>query len=112
MLRNASFPILTGAGAEGAEILFLSRRPGAFDGDSIMLGRPTPQEDLRHIQVDANVSIWWPALSPDGFSIAYEDNGFIYWADRQGLSSPDEPRKLIRGSTAEWLDNDTLIIAP
>jgi Tol biopolymer transport system component len=110
LLRNASFPMLNPSGGpEGVAIAFVSPMPNDFQGRSIMTGRPIPESDIRRTLVEANISIWWPTFSPDGRRIAYQDGGSIYVVNVApwGLSS-----KVAEGSTAEWLDNDTLIVAP
>ena len=109
VLRNASFPMLNPAGGpEGVAIGFVSPRPDSFAGRSIMTGRPIPDSDIRRTLVEAKSSIWWPTFSPDGRRIAYQDGGSIYVVNvGTGNSS-----KLANGHTAEWLDNDTLIVAP
>jgi hypothetical protein len=74
-----------------------------------MTGRPIPASDIRRTLVEAKSSIWWPTLSPDGTRIAYQDGGSIYVVS---ISDPDIKLKVAEGNTAEWLDNDTLIVAP
>jgi hypothetical protein len=71
-----------------------------------------PDSDLHQTLVEANESIWWPTLSPDGEGIAYQDGGSIYVVlfGEAGLSP--EFSKVTDGEIAEWLDNDTLIVVP
>jgi Tol biopolymer transport system component len=110
VLRNASFPMLNPAGGpEGVAIAFVSPRPDSFAGRSIMTGRPDPDSDIRRTLVEAKSSIWWPTFSPDGRRIAYQDGGSIYVVNVApwGMTS-----KVADGDTAEWLDNDTLIVTP
>jgi tricorn protease-like protein len=47
-------------------------------------------------------------MSPDGRRIAYQDGEAIYVLD----ISTREVSEVGIGSTAEWLDNDTLIVVP
>jgi hypothetical protein len=47
-------------------------------------------------------------MSPDGSRIAYQDGGSIYVLDVGTRQSS----KVAEGNTAEWLDEDTLIVAP
>lgn len=110
VLRNAAFPIANGHGPEGQRIQFVEPRSNELAGQSLMTGRPTPGQDLRSTLAEANVSIWWPARSPDGGKIAYQDGGSIYVVDL--LSLTYESSKVDEGNTAEWLDDDTLIVAP
>jgi dipeptidyl aminopeptidase/acylaminoacyl peptidase len=112
LLRNAAFPMLhRSCCPEGEEIAFVQPLPNDFSGQSIMTGRPVPGSDLRSTLVDANSSIWWPTRSPDGMRIAYQDGGSIYVVDI-GPVVRGEPSKVADGNTAEWLDNDTLIVTP
>jgi Tol biopolymer transport system component len=113
VLRNAAFPVLNPSGGpEGVEIAFVSPMPNAFAGRGIMTGRPIPDSDIRRTLVEAKSSIWWPAFSPDGRRIAYQDGGSIYVVGVRDLWSVDIAKKVASGDTAEWLDNDTLIVAP
>jgi dipeptidyl aminopeptidase/acylaminoacyl peptidase len=114
VLRNAAFPMLRAEGPEGSQIAFLLPQADDFAGRSIMSGRPIPGSDIRSTLVEANFSIWWPTLSPDGRWIAYEDGGHIYVVDIANLDAGPrgELSKVAEGNTAEWLDNDTLIVSP
>jgi Tol biopolymer transport system component len=110
LLRNASFPILNPSGGpEGVAIAFVSPMPNDLAGRSIMTGRPIPESDIRRTLVEAKSSIWWPTMSPDGRKIAYQDGGSIYVVN---VSAWDVSSKVAEGDAAEWLDNDTLIVAP
>jgi hypothetical protein len=108
VLRNAAFPMLRAEGPEGLRIQFVLPRPNDFSGLSIMTGRPVPGSDIRQTLADAPSSIWWPTMSPDGNKIAYQVGGSTYVVD----VNTREVSKVADGSTAEWLDNDTLIVAP
>lgn len=110
LLRNASFPVPGLDLPNDVSIAFVSPLSDSFAGQRIMTARPTPEEDLRSKVVEANDSIWFPRTSPDGSMIAYQDGGSIYIADLGLLKG--EYSKVADGNTAEWLDNDTLIIAP
>jgi hypothetical protein len=111
LLRNASFPVPGLDAPNDVSIAFVSPRPNVFAGQSIMTARPTPEEDLRSTVVEANDSIWWPTRSPDGQLIAYQDGGSIYVVEL-GPVVRGEYSKVANGKTAEWLDSDTLIVAP
>jgi dipeptidyl aminopeptidase/acylaminoacyl peptidase len=108
LLRNAAFPIVNGYGPEGERIQFVAPMPDDLAGQSLMTGRPFPDSDIRSTLAEANVSIWWPTRSPDGRRIAYQDGGSIYVVSL----FTGESSQVAEGSTAEWLDNDTLIVAP
>jgi len=118
VLRNASFPMLSAVPIlpNGVRIAFVSPWPNDFAGQSIMAARLLPPPDISDIHqtlVEANDSIWWPRMSPDGSRIAYQDGGSIYVVDySRGAGLAPESSKVADGETAEWLDNDTLIVAP
>jgi Tol biopolymer transport system component len=114
VLRNGSFPMMGADLPNDVRIAFLSPYPDDLAGDSIMAARllSPPDSDLHQTLVEANESIWWPTLSPDGGGIAYQDGGSIYVVlfGEAGLSP--EFSKVTDGEIAEWLDNDTLIVVP
>jgi hypothetical protein len=109
VLRNAAFPMLNPyPGPEGIAIQFVLPMASNFAGQSIMTGRPIPDSDIRGTVVAAKDSIRWPTVASDGDRIAYQDGGSIYVVDiRTGESS-----QVADGETAEWLDDDTLIVNP
>jgi Tol biopolymer transport system component len=117
VLRNATFPmpnpVAWGTGPEGLVIQFVEPTANDFAGRSIMTARPIPGSDVRDRLAEANSSIWWPTVSPDGTRIAYQDGGSIYLVH---LPIPGveggEVTEVGKGGTAEWLDNDTLIVTP
>lgn len=110
VLRDATFPMDTPVvGLEEFQIVILEPRPNHFEGERIMTGRTIPDSDLRQTLVEANDVIWWPTMSPDGSRIAYEDGGSIYVVE---LMTGAASEVTTNGETAEWLDNDTLILAP
>jgi Tol biopolymer transport system component len=112
VLRNAAFPMLhRSCCPEGEEIAFVQPLPNDFSGQSIMTGRPVPGSDIRSMLVEAHFSIWWPTRAPDGMRIAYQDGGSIYVVV-MGPVVRGEVSKVAEGNTAEWLDNDTLIVTP
>jgi hypothetical protein len=119
VLENAWYP-MTGASVGGDMFAYQFLLPSAdLASRSIVAGHPCCPA-RRQTLVEANESIWWPTMSPDGRRIAYQDGESIYVLDIAaaigwGLPSsvPREgPRKVAVGSTAEWLDNDTLIVTP
>jgi Tol biopolymer transport system component len=109
LLRNAVFPMIRAEGPEGVRIAFVAPMPNNLSGQSIMTGRPMPDSDIRRTLVEAKSSNWWPTISPDGRKIAYQDGGSIYVVS---VVSYGLPSKVADGNTAEWLDNETLIVAP
>ena len=55
----------------------------------------------------ANGDIGWPRWSPDSTRISYNENGSVYVLDlATGVST-----KVANGGNAEWLDNNTLVVA-
>ena len=107
LLENAWYP-MTGSSLAKDISAFVFLLPSAdLSSRSIMAGHPCCP-NLRQTLVEANESIWWPTMSPDGDSIAYQDGESIYVLD----ISTREVSEVGIGGTAEWLDNDTLIVAP
>ncbi|HEX9122975.1 MAG TPA: hypothetical protein VF984_06390 [Actinomycetota bacterium] len=102
VLRNAAFPIPF---PDGKRIAFLSPMNPDLTGRSIQIADATGS---RRTLVEANGSIWWPTMSPDGSRIAYQDGGSIYVVD----VSTGEASVVAEGGTAEWFDDETLIVAP
>ena len=109
VLRNASLPVPGLDQPNDVSIAYVSPLSDSFAGQRIMKARPRVG-DLRSTVVEANDSIWWPRISPDESMIAYQDGGSIYVADLGLLEG--EYSKVADGGTAEWLDNDTLIVTP
>ena len=109
VLRDASFPVPF---PDGKTIAFV---PGArgFYGQSIAIA--DLDGSRRRTLVEATDAIWWPAISPDGTKIAYVD-GIRPWEllrlrlRRRGLNGAST--RVADGRTAEWLDDDTLIVNP
>jgi Tol biopolymer transport system component len=106
-LKNAWYP-MTGASVGGDMFAYVFLLPSAdLTSRSIVAGHPCCPA-ARQTLVEANESIWWPTMSPDGDSIAYQDGESIYVLDIYTR----EVSEVGVGGTAEWLDNDTLIVAP
>ncbi len=103
--RNASFPMPNPElGPEWITMEHVLPMTSSFAGQSLM----TSYAEGRGMLVEANDSIRWPTLSPDGERIAYQDDDAIYVVD----ASTGESSRVADGNTAEWLDDDTLIVAP
>ena len=108
LLENAWYPMTNPSPALGDMFAFQFLLPSAdLASTSIVAGHPCCPA-RRQTLVEANESIWWPTMSPDGDSIAYQDGESIYVLD----ISTREVSEVGIGSTAEWLDNDTLIVVP
>ncbi|MGH2693917.1 MAG: TolB family protein [Actinomycetota bacterium] len=106
-LENAWYATTNHSATKDIEAyLFLLPSPD-LSSRSIMAGHPCCP-NMRQTLVEANESIWWPTMSPDRDSIAYQDGESIYVLD----ISTGEVSEVGIGGTAEWLDNDTLIVAP
>jgi Tol biopolymer transport system component len=114
VLQNATFPMPGADLPNEVRIAFVSPYPDDLAGDSIVAARllSPPQSDLHQTLVEANGSIWWPTLSPDGDRIAYQDGGSIYVVFFGEAGLAPESSKVTDGEIAEWLDNDTLIVVP
>jgi Tol biopolymer transport system component len=104
VLRNAASPRYF---PDGKEIAFVLPTDSNFAGHRISTASADGTGSPRTL-VAANNSIWWPTVSPGGSKIAYQDGGSIYVIDR----STGESLKVADGETAEWLDDDTLIVSP
>jgi hypothetical protein len=111
LLRNALFPVLGVEMPTVEPIAFVSPSPADLAGSSIITARLLPPPDISDLHqtlVEANDLISWPVLSPDGGMIAYWDGGSIYVVDLFTRESSE----VAEGGIAEWLDSDTLIVAP
>jgi hypothetical protein len=115
--RDGSFPIVNPAperlpGPDLGPSLymqFLSPLANDLAGRSLVTGGAEPSSEL----APAIQAIRWPTVSPNGYRIAYQDGGSIYVVllPRQGIDCCQVTR-VDQGSTAEWLDNDTLVVTP
>ncbi len=104
VLRDAAFPEYF---PDGKTIAFVEPRASSPGGVGLQIA---DAGGSRRTLVEANgpLGIWWPEISPDGTKIAYQDGGSIYVVD----VSTGESSKVAEGDNAEWLDDDTLIVAP
>ena len=102
LMRDAQYPVYL---ADGKSIAFVQPAPGTLGGPSIQIA---DAEGHHRTLVEANTSIGWLTASPDGTRIAYQDDGSIYVVQAwTGKSS-----KVAVGDHADWVDNDTLLVAP
>jgi WD40 repeat protein len=107
LLKNAWYLSANPAAASDIEVyIFLLPSPD-LASHSIVTGHPCCP-NMRQTLVEANESIWWPTTFPGGNSIAYQDGESIYVLD----IPTREVSEVGVGSTAEWLDDDTLIVTP
>jgi Tol biopolymer transport system component len=113
LLENAWYPMTNPSPPGGDMFAFQFLLPSAdLASRSIVAGHPCCPAG-RQTLVEANESILWPTMSPDGNRIAYQDGGSIYVLDIADAAVLREgPRKVAEGETAEWFDYDTLIVAP
>jgi Tol biopolymer transport system component len=103
VLRNAFFPMVL-PNEEG--IAFVRPSGINLSGDRISIA---DAEGSRRTLVEANVAIEFPAMSPDGSGIAYQDGGSIYVVD---VSTGESSKVADSYFNVAWLDDDTLIVAP
>ncbi len=103
LLEDALFPIYFPDGEELAIVTPTSN----LNGDSIVI--VGADGGSRRTLVDEIVSIFYPTMSPDGTRLAYVDVGAIYVVD---VATGDTTKVADRGRSAEWLDDDTLIVQP
>jgi Tol biopolymer transport system component len=101
VVRDAAFPMYI---LGGEEIAFVVPSPGGYSGRRIeILGADGSRRTLV-----AGEDISRPQESPDGTRIAYTDTGSIYVID---VSTGDVSEVAV-GEGVEWVDDDTLIVAP
>jgi Tol biopolymer transport system component len=104
VLQNAAFPMYF---PNEKEIAFVVPMTSNFEGKTVAIAS-ADRQDSRRTLIEANDLIWLPTMSPDGSRIAYQDGGAIYVVE----VSTGESSEVADGDTAEWLDNDTLIVTP
>jgi Tol biopolymer transport system component len=102
VLRNAKFARYF---PDGKEIAFVAGRSSDLEGPRISIASA---DGARRTLVEADVSIFRPSVSPDGTRIAYSDGSSIFVVD----VSTGEAADMGYGASAEWLDDDTLIVSP
>lgn len=88
----------------GDTLAFLDPAGGEWTSSTLLVadGAGDPRVIAEGHEIDL------PRWSPDGTRIAYPDAGEIYVVD----VASGESTKVADGGTAEWLDDDTLIIGP
>ena len=103
LVREATYPVYFPDGA----IAFV--KPAVSDPTGQRL-EMVDADGSRRTLVEANshLGISWPAISPDGNRIAYQDGGSIYVLD----VGSGESSEVAVGDNAEWLDDHTLIVSP
>jgi dipeptidyl aminopeptidase/acylaminoacyl peptidase len=94
-------------GADGRTLVFIQDRPDTSDVWTMTLDDPTP----RRLTTGREPAPFWeditPELSPDGSTVAYGDEGFIWLVPVAG----GPPRKLVEGSSPVWIDDARLVIS-
>jgi hypothetical protein len=102
VVRNAASPLYL---ADAEEIAFIVPGTSAFDGQSIAIAGA---DGSRRTLVTAVEGIWIQTISPDRSRIAYPDGGSVYVV----VVATGEASKVADGGSAEWLDDDTLLVVP
>jgi Tol biopolymer transport system component len=100
LVKNAAEPATT----DGETWAFVRPTSDFFAGSTLVLATPEGSRKL----VEANEDIFEPKISPDGSKIAYQDGGSIYVVD----VSTGETSDVAVGRMADWVDDDTLVVAP
>ena len=112
VLRDASFPVPF---PDGKRIAYV---PGARGFSDTSIAIADAHGSRPRTLVTADEYLWWPSVSPDGSKIAYSVNASDALALVSGGTihvvevSTGATTEVARGTTAEWLDDDTLIISP
>ncbi len=101
MRRNASFGVYD---PDGIDIAYLEA-PQDFSSPALYLASSGGDRVRPLVEGDA---ISWPRWSPDGTRIVYADDGEIYIVE----VATGQSFVVAEGATAEWFDDDTLVVAP
>jgi Tol biopolymer transport system component len=110
VLRAASFPVPF---PDGETIAFI---PSTADvpGHSIVIA--DYRTARRRTLVETDESVWWPSVSPDGSKIAYSTNASASVSPAGTIHvvevSTGATTSVAKGTSAEWLDDNTLIVSP
>jgi Tol biopolymer transport system component len=99
--RNATMGAYSPA---GEALAFLDPTGGEWSSPTLLVADGNDLIDPRVIAEGRAID--WPRWSPDGTRIAYADTGEIFVVD----VASGETTKVADGGTAEWLDDDTLIV--
>ena len=105
VLQDAYFPLYL---PDGKDMAFVLPSESDLAGRNISITSADGQGSPRTL-MEAKSSIFLPTVSPDGTRIAYADDGSIYVV---AVSTGESSVVADTGSTAEWLDDDTLIVNP
>lgn len=104
VLRDASFPVPF---PDGKSIAYVPGVRGLLDSFSIAIADSSGSRPRTLVRTDE--SFLWLSVSPDGSKIAYTTNDETIHVVEIATGTPTAVAK---GSAAEWLDDDTLIINP
>jgi WD40-like Beta Propeller Repeat len=104
VLRDASWPVPF---PDGKSIAYIPGARGFEEDHSIAIADSNGSHPRTLVKTDE--SILWPSVSPDGSRIAYAINDTTIYVVKVSTGATTAVAK---GSTAEWLDDDTLIISP
>jgi basic membrane lipoprotein Med (substrate-binding protein (PBP1-ABC) superfamily)/DNA-binding SARP family transcriptional activator len=105
MLQDAAVPMYL---PDGERIVFITPTTDDLEGRGLSIADASGSRRVLVEASSADGVVRSPTVSPDGTRIAYWDDGAIHVVD----VSTGESSKVARGGTAEWLDDDTLIVAP
>ena len=108
VLRDASWPVPF---PDGKSIAYVPGARGLLGATSIAIADAHGSRPRTLVEIDALIE--WPSVSPDGSKIAYATStvGGDYTIHVVNVAT-GEDTEVAKGSAAEWLDDDTLIIKP
>jgi WD40-like Beta Propeller Repeat len=102
LVRNASMGVVA---PDGGTLAYLDSPRGYWASSRLMIANADGSDGRVLVQGD---QIEFPRWSPDGTRIAYTDVGRIHVVD----VATGETSSVAEGKSADWFDEDTLVIAP
>jgi TolB protein len=111
VLRDASWPVPF---PDGNSIAYVPGARGLYEDHSLAIADSDGSRP--RILVETDEPLLWPSISPDGSKVAYTASTYAVAGDDNTIHvvnvATGEDTAVAKGSAAEWLDDDTLIINP